>query len=424
MAGLAVLLFVGLLAIGMPIFAAIGLTAVYGFVVDQQPLTAFAQKAIDELNAPMLLAIPFFVMAATYMEKGGIAKALVDMGSAWLGGVRGSLGLISVMSCVMFAAICGSSVATCLAMGTIMIPAMLRQGYDRPFALGLIGASGTLGILIPPSLPLILYGVIADQSVPRLFLAGVVPGLLVALAFALWVLWQARRRGLAGGERMDRDRFIQVNLRALPALSIPLVIAVCIYGGLTTVTEAAAVSAAMALVISIGFYRTMRLADVVPATAVAMRGAAIIIIIVSIALVFGHWITKSGVPAAAARMIGDAGLTAWQFLLIINAIMFVLGMFLEVASILLITLPIILPMLAPLGIDPIHFAIVLTINMELAMITPPVGLNLYVLTGISGAPIAEAIRGVLPFIVLLVSMLLLITYVPWLSLWLPTLVYG
>jgi len=424
MAILAVVLFIVLLAIGLPIFAAIGLTAVYGFVVDNQPLTAFAQKAIDELNAPMLLAIPFFVMAATYMEKGGIAAALVDMGSAWLAGVRGSLGLISVLSCVMFAAICGSSVATCLAMGTIMIPAMVRQGYERPFALGLIGASGTLGILIPPSLPLILYGVIADQSVPRLFLAGVIPGLLVALAFALWVLYQARRRNLPGGERMSREQFFRLNLRALPALSIPLVIALCIYGGLTTVTEAAAVSAIMALVVSIGFYRTMRLADIVPATAVAIRAAAIIIIIVSMALVFGHWITKSGVPAAAARMITDAGLSGWQFLLIINAIMFVLGMFLEVASILLITLPILLPMLAPLGIDPIHFAIVLTINMELAMITPPVGLNLYVLTGISGAPIAEAIHGVLPFIVLLVAMLMLITYVPVLSLWLPTMVYG
>ncbi|MCC7271699.1 MAG: TRAP transporter large permease [Alphaproteobacteria bacterium] len=424
MATLAVVLFVAMLAIGMPIFVAIGLTATYGFVIDHQPLTAFAQKAIDELNAPMLLAIPFFVMAATYMEKGGIAAALVDMGSAWLAGVRGSLGLISVLSCVMFAAICGSSVATCLAMGTILIPAMLRQRYDRPFALGLIGAAGTLGILIPPSLPLILYGVISDSSVPRLFLAGVVPGLLVALAFALWVLWQARRRNLAGGERVSRAQFVRVNLRALPALSIPLIIGVCIYGGVTTVTEAAAVAAVAALVVSVAFYRTMRLRDVVPATATAIRGAAVIILIVSVALVFGHWITKSGVPAAAAGMITDAGLSSWQFLLIINAIMFVLGMFLEVASILLITLPILLPMLAPLGIDPVHFAIVLTINMELAMITPPVGLNLYVLTGISGAPISEAIRGVLPFIVLLVAMLMLITYVPVLSLWLPTMVYG
>lgn len=396
MALLAILVFIVTLAIGVPIFIAIGLTAVYGFVIDNQPLTAFAQKAIDELNAPMLLAIPFFVMAATYMEKGGIAAALVDMGSAWLAGVRGSLGLISVMSCVMFAAICGSSVATCLAMGTIMIPAMLRHRYPRPFAVGLIGAAGTLGILIPPSLPLILYGVIADQSVPRLFLAGVVPGLLVAFAFTIWVLVQARRLNLAGGEGIERSQFIRLNLRALPALSIPVIIGACIYGGLTTVTEAAAVAALAALVVSIGFYRTMRFADIVPATAVAMRSAAVIIIIVSTALVFGHWITKSGVPAAAARMIGDAGLTSWQFLLIINAIMFVLGMFLEVASILLITLPILLPMLAPLGIDPIHFAIILTINMELAMITPPVGLNLYVLTGISGTSIGEAIQGCCP----------------------------
>ncbi len=417
------LFFVGL-AIGMPIFVVLGLTSSLGFLLDGQPLVALAQKIIDEVNAPVLLAIPFFVMAATYMERGGIAAALVDMAGAWLGRIRGSLGVVAVFACVLFAAICGSSIATCLAMGTILIPAMIARGYDRPFALGLIGASGTLGILIPPSLPLILFAIIADESVPRLFLAGVVPGILVAGLFTAWVLYQARRRGLAKGDPIDRSSFIRVNLRALPALSIPVIIAVCIYGGLTTVSEAAALSAVAALVVSVGFYRTIKPGQILAVTARGLGNAAAIIVIVAVALAFGHWITESGLPARAVKLIGEAGLSAWQFLLIINAIMFVLGMFLEVASILLITLPILLPMLGPLGISPIHFAIVLTINMEIAMITPPVGLNLYVLTGISGAPISEAIRGVSPFILLLIAMLVAITYLPEISLWLPTLVYG
>lgn len=424
MAALVPALFFLMLAMGAPIFVVLGLTSSLGFGLNGQSLVPLAQKVIDQLNAPVLLSIPFFVMAATYMQKGGIAAALVDMTGAWFGWLRGSLGVVSIIACVIFAAICGSSIATCIAMGTILIPAMTARGYDRPFALGLIGASGTLGILIPPSLPLILYAIIADESVPRLFLAGVVPGLMVATMFTLWVLYQARKRGLPKGDPVDMAELVRITLYALPALSIPLIIAVGIYGGFVTVSEAAALSAFVALAVSIGFYRSIAWREIIPVTAQALGNAAVVIIIVAVALAFGHWITESGVPAAAVRMITGAGLSSWQFLLIINVVMFVLGMFLEVASILLITLPILLPILEPLGIDPIHFAIILTINMEIAMITPPVGLNLFVLTGISGAPISETIRGVMPFVVLLIIMLLIITYVPSISLWLPTAVYG
>ncbi|MBW8639053.1 TRAP transporter large permease subunit [Hoeflea sp. WL0058] len=424
MAAIVPVLFFVLLAFGAPIFVVLGLTASLGFSLNGLSLVPFAQKVIDQLNSPMLLSIPFFVMAATYMEKGGIAHALVEMAGAWLGWLRGSLGIVAIVACVIFAAICGSSVATCIAMGTILIPAMTARGYDRPFALGLIGASGTLGILIPPSLPLILYAVIADESVPRLFLAGVVPGLLVALVFAGWVVFRAHRRGLPKGDPLTIDNVVGKTVHALPALSIPLIIAVGIYGGYVTVSEAAAMSAGVALLVSLGYYRTIAMRDVIPVTAQAVGSAAVITIIVAVALAFGHWITESGVPAAMVRVIGDAGLQSWQFLLLINLVMFIMGMFLEVASILLITLPILLPVLPALGIDPIHFAIILTINMEIAMITPPVGLNLFVLTGISGAQISETIRGVSPFVVLLIIMLLLITFVPQLSLWLPTTVYG
>src|SRR6266436_7464079 len=186
-------LFVGFLATGMPVFLVLGLCAGAMFVLSGQPLVGAAQLVINELNSPTLMALPLFVMAAAFMRFGGIANALVNLSAAWLGGLPGSLGLVTVVACTLFAAICGSSVATAMAMGTILIPAMLERGYPLSFALGVVGASGTIGIVIPPSLPLILYGIVAEQSVPRLFLAGILPGLLQALLFAAWVIYYARR---------------------------------------------------------------------------------------------------------------------------------------------------------------------------------------------------------------------------------------
>src|ERR1019366_1475905 len=233
-------LFFGLLALGMPIFLVLGACAAVLYVVSGEPLIGAAQVIIDHLNSSTLMSLPLFVMAAAFMRQGGVAKALVDVSAAWLGGVRGSLGLVTVVACTLFAAICGSSVATALAMGTILLPAMLEKGYPRSFALGVIGASGTIGIVIPPSLALILYGIVAEQSVPRLFLAGILPGLLQASAFFLWALYDARRRYFPiEPARPLRDRLV-ITVRALPALLVPIIVLVGIYGGIVTVTEAAA----------------------------------------------------------------------------------------------------------------------------------------------------------------------------------------
>src|SRR5579884_4477280 len=237
------LLFFGLLAAGMPIFLVLGACAAVLYYVSGQPLVGLAQNMIDQLNSTTLMALPLFVMAAAFMRRGGVAQALVDLSSAWLGGIRGSLGLVTVVACTLFAAICGSSVATALAMGTILLPAMLERGYPRSFALGVIGASGTIGIVIPPSLALILYGIVTEQSVPRLFLAGILPGLLQASCFFAWVWWYGHRYNLPKEDWMPwRDR-LRVTLQAVPALIVPAVVLVGIYGGLMTVTEAAAVAA-------------------------------------------------------------------------------------------------------------------------------------------------------------------------------------
>jgi len=417
-------LFFVLLGMGLPIFLVLGLSAGLMFGVSGQPLVGIAQKMLDELNSTLLLAIPFFVMAASFMQRGGVAKALIDVAAAWVGSIRGGLGIVTVLACALFAAICGSSVATALAMGTILVPAMRERGYPQPFSLGVVAASGTLGILIPPSLPLILYAIIAEESVPRLFLAGVIPGLLQATIFIVWILIYAHWKGLPREPAMTRKEFIRVNLNALPALSLPAIIAIGIYGGLVTATEAAVLAAATALVVSLVYYKGFHWKDTLSVIGESVHNAGTIMIIIATALAFGHWITESGIPGALVKFIIDSGLTAWQFLLLINVILVILGMFLEVASIMLITLPILVPILKPLGIDPVHFAIIITINMELAVLTAPVGLNLFVLSSIAKTPLSVVTKGVFPFELLLFLFLMLITYVPIITLWLPKLVYG
>ena len=416
--------FGGLLALGFPIYMVLGLTALLLFWVSGQPPIAVAQKIVDELNSQTLLAVPFFVVAATLMERGGIARALIEAASTWVGRVRGGLGLVCVVACMIFAAMCGSSVATAMAMGTVLVPAMLRLKYDRHFAAGVVGASGTLGILIPPSLAMVVYGVIADESVPRLFLAGVVPGIMQGALIAGWVLFYSYRRGYPKDTASLPGEFWRKNLRALPALSIPLIVLGGIYGGAATVTEAAALSAIVAIIISVFIYRETKPRDLLAVLAEAMRNSAAIMIIIATALVFGHWITESGLAPWLIATLKGWNLEAWHFLLIINVILLMMGMFLEVFSVLLIAMPVIVPLLKPLGIDPVHFGIVVTINMELALLTPPVGMNLFVLSTITRAPLAEVIRGTTPFVILMLFLLILITYVPAISLWLPRLVLG
>lgn len=417
------LLFFGLLAAGMPVFLVLGVCAALLFWVSGEPLIGVAQVILDHLNSSALISLPLFVMAAAFMRQGGVARALVDLAAAWLGGVRGSLGLVTVVACTLFAAICGSSVATALAMGTILLPAMLERGYPRSFALGVIGASGTIGIVIPPSLALILYGIVAEQSVPRLFLAGVLPGLLQAAAFFAWVWFDARRRGFPKEPAMPAAVRWRLTLRGLPALAVPVVVVVGIYGGFVTVTEAAALSAIVALLVSLVFYKGFPLRATVGVVADGLRSAGVIMLIVATALAFGHWMTESGIPAQLVRFTVDHHFTTWEFLLAINVLLLVLGCFLEVISTLLVIIPILAPALKPLGVDPVHFAIIFTHNMEIGLIHPPVGLNLFVLSTIAQAPVGEVIRGVLPFLVLLLTVLMVITYVPALTLWLPRVVF-
>ena len=412
-----------LMALGAPVFVALGTAALVMLAFEGRPLMDAAMTSISGINSTTFLAVPFFVMAATFMQRGGIARIIIDAAEAWVGHMRGGLALVCVLATTLFAAISGSSVVTAMAMGTFLIPAMVARGYDRPFALGTVGASGTLGILIPPSLSMILYGLIAEQSVPRLFLAGVIPGLIQAAILAVVVMVLSRKRGYASGTRVSRAEFLRRNLRAVPALFIPVSVFVGIYTGITTVTESAGVAAVASVLIAVLVYREITWRDIFPMAAEAMKSASAVTFIVMFAMLFAHWITGSGIPTQLVRWAVGVGLEPWQFLIALNLIMLVMGMFLDAVAVLLIVTPIVLPLLGSLGIDPIHFGIVLIVNMEIAFLTPPIGLNLFVLSSIAKAPLSEAIRGIVPFILAMIAFLFLVTYVPEVSLWLPTTVF-
>ena len=415
--------FIILLILGVPIYLTMGLTSGLVFATEGS-LVPLAQKIIDELNSPTLLAVPYFVVAAIFMERGGVAKALINAATAWIGRVHGGLGLVSVLTCAIFAAMCGSSVATAIAMGTIMIPAMLRNGYSPAFAGGILVSAGTLGILVPPSLAFVVYGVLADASIPRLFLGGVVPGLISAAMMGVYVYFFSKKNGYVDRVPMPREEKIKKTLNAVPALLVPVVVLGGLYGGFVTLTETAALSAVVAIVLALFVYREVKPSDFLQVMTHAVRSAAAIMIIIAMALAFGHLITETGVAQKTLEFVKGLDIKPWQFLLAVNILLIFLGMFLEVFSILLIMVPIILPLLEPLGIDPIHFGVMLVINMELALMSPPVGLNLFVISNISKIPLAQVLRGTMPFFFLMVGLLIVVTYIPIISTWLPNLLMG
>lgn len=421
---LAIVLLVGLLVFGVPIFIALGIVSIGMLTLEGRPLFDAALTAISGLNSSAFVAVLFFVIAAKFMQSGGIARVLIEAAEAWVGWMRGGIGLVAVLGTTFFAAVSGSSVVTAMTMGTLLIPVMVAKHYDRHFALGTLGAAGTLGILIPPSLSMILYGLVANESVARLFLAGVVPGLLQALILGVFVVLYSRRKNYVSGDRLSREEFVARNVRALPALLIPLVVFVGIYGGYASVAESAALAAVVSLGVAMFAYREIHGREVLGLVADAVKSAGAITFIVMFALLFAHWLAGSGVPQAIVAFAIGNDFEAWQFLLFLSVIMIALGTVLDAIAVLLIVTPIVLPTLAGLGIDRVHFGIVLIINMEIAFLTPPIGLNLFVLSNIAEAPIAETIRGVAPFVALLFCFLLVIMFFPELSLWLPRAVYG
>ncbi len=415
---------VALLALGIPIYIVLGGLGIVLLLAEGGSAGGIAQDVLDHLNSATLMAVPFFVIAAGFIQGGGIARALIDMAATWIGRLPGGIPLAALVATALFSAISGSSIATVLAMGTMVVPEMLERGYRRPFALGVTAAAGTLGILIPPSMPMVVYGLVSETSIPRLFLAGVVPGALQVGLFALVIMVMARGQGgrpipFAGWRELRR-----ANLHALPALAVPLIVLGGIYGGFVTVTEAAALSAAVALLVSVLVYRSMRLTQVPEVLVQGISRTAAILLIVAGANLLSKWLTRDGLAHRLAELVSGSDMTATQFLLVMACILLVLGTVLEGYSIILITLPLTLPVLHAIGIDPVHYAIVMIIGIELAMLTPPVGLNLFVMAEVARAPVTEVQRGMIPFLLAMIALWLAVILLPGLATGLPDFVLG
>jgi C4-dicarboxylate transporter DctM subunit len=410
---------------GLPVFAALGLFGGALTLAGGGSLAAIAEIVFGKLNTYLLVAIPLFTLMAHIMIRGKLVDDLYSAADALLRHLPGGLGVATVAACTVFAAISGSSVATALTIGAVALPQMLRYGYADKAAYGVIGAGGTLGILIPPSGPMVLYAIVADASIGRLFVAGVVPGLMLAGFFALWcMVSQGTRAGVARLPRASAAEALAALRKAFFALCLPVFVLGGMYLGVFTATEAAAAGALAALLIAMVVQRTLSFGALWGAATDAARTSAMIFMILAAAAVFSHVLTKMRIPQEIVALVTGYGFGPLEFLLAVMALIFVLGMFLETISIILITTPIVLPALAALQIDPVWYGVLLMINLELALITPPVGMNLFTIKAIAKAPIERIIAGVLPYAAILLVGLGLVLAFPGIALWLPRTMMG
>ena len=415
-----------LLLTGLPIFAGLGLAAIGLLLLVDGQIGNLGPIVFGKLNTYLLVAIPLFALMAHVMIKARVIDDLFATTHTLVRHLPGGLGVATVLACTLFAAISGSSVATALTIGTASIPQMRRYGYRPHQAYGVVAAGGTLGILIPPSGPMILYGIISETSIVALFVAGLVPGLLLAAIFCGFCPVQAARRDdIARVPPASLAESLRALRRAFWAMCLPPLVLGGMYFGVFTATEAAAAGAGGAVLIGALVYRGLGWRGLLGAARETVRTTAMLFMILAAAAMFGHVLTIMRLPAELVETVTDLGITRLQFILIVMLVIFILGMFLETISIILVTTPIVLPAMLALQIDPVWYGILLMINLELALITPPVGMNLFVIKGIAGAPMVQIIRGAAPYVVLMLLGLALVLAVPDIALWLPsTMGYG
>jgi C4-dicarboxylate transporter DctM subunit len=418
------LIIFGLLAVlmltGMPVSISLGLTVLtFLFAFTQVPLESVALKLFTGIEKFEIMAIPFFILAGNFLTHGGVARRMINFATAMVGHFRGGLGMSSVFACALFAAVSGSSPATVVAIGSIMLPAMVRAGYPKKFGVGVVSSAGGLGILIPPSIVMVMYAVSTNSSIGALFIAGVIPGLLLALMLGLATWWQAHKGGYprervhSWAERWETFR------KAIWGLFLIIVVIGGIYSGLFTPTEAAAMSAVYAFFIAVFVYKDLGMKDVPKVLLNSANMSAMLLYIITNAVLFSFILTNEQIPQAVAEWIQGSGLGVIGFLIAVNILLLVMGSFMEPSSIILITAPILFPIAMKLGIDPIHFGVMITVNMEIGMITPPVGLNLYVASGIAKMGLTDCSKAVWPWLLTMLVFLVLITYVPAITTWLP-----
>ncbi len=423
--GIIFALLAGLMLTGMPISISLGLTVLaFLFFFSDVPTEAVAMKLFTGIEKFEIMAIPFFILAGTFLTHGGVAKRMINFATALVGHFKGGLALGGVVACALFAAVSGSSPATVVAIGSILLPAMVKQGYPMRFGVGVIGTAGGLGILIPPSIVMVIYAVSTNASIGQLFVAGIIPGILLA-ATLMTVTWMvAKKRNYPSQPRASLATIAKTFRESVWGLFLIVVVIGGIYSGLFTPTEAAAMSAVYAFVVSVFIYKDLGMKDLPKVLLSSASMSAMLLYIITNAVLFSFLLTSEQVPQNLTAWMVDLGLSKVTFLIFVNILLLVAGNFMEPSSILLITAPLIFPMAMELGIDPIHLGVLMTVNMEIGMITPPVGLNLYVASGISRLGLTETTKACLPWILVMLVYLIVITYIPQISLWLPNLLYN
>ncbi|MDR2113092.1 MAG: TRAP transporter large permease subunit [Candidatus Accumulibacter sp.] len=411
-------------AFSVPIAVSIGFASVTGIqIFGGVPMLVIPKEMYSAVDKFALGAIPFFILAGNVMETGGISGRLVNFAKSIVGGLQGGLGMTCVITCMIFAAVSGSGPATTFAIGAILIPALVKHGYPVNFAAALQATSAELGVIIPPSIPMILYGVSAEVSIGEMFIAGFGPGVLIGGGLLLFVWCWCKFRGYGKNDHLGRMRFTQSTKEAAFALMMPVIILGGIYGGVFTPTEASVVAVFYALFVGMAVYREIRLKDLFPIFRKSVISSAVIMFIIANAGLFSYLITRAGVPEAIGDFLKANLNSSAMFLLGINVSLFVIGMFIETSSSIIVLAPILVPVAMKFGVDPVHFGIIMVVNLACGMITPPFGVNLFAACTVAKISVDEIVRELIPFVLTVLVCLMLITYFPQISLFLRDLLY-
>lgn len=403
--------------INVPIAVALGLASMIVLMIqDNVPLMVVVQKMFTSTDSFTLMAVPFFILAGKLMEVGGISKRLVDFAMTIVGRMHGGLAIVSVVTCMFFAAISGSGAATTAAVGAIMIPAMVQKGYDKSFSTAIQAAGGTIGVMIPPSVPLILFGVIAGASISDLFIAGIIPGIFVGLSLILVAYFISRKRGYGKEEKSSGKEIFTSFNRAILAILMPVIILGGIYGGVFTPTEASVVAVVYGLIVGLFIYKEIKWKDLPEVFIQSAVTSAVIMFIISCASIFGFILTREQIPLSITNALLAISDNPIIVLIIINLILLIVGTFLETSAAIIIMAPILLPVTTAVGIDPVHFGIIMVVNLAIGFITPPVGINLFVASNIANLRLEKIVRAIIPFLIILIVDIIIISFVPELSL--------
>jgi C4-dicarboxylate transporter DctM subunit len=417
--------FVAALLLGVPIAIAMGLASAVAIIIAGLPITFLIQVMFEALNSFPLIAIPLFILAGGIMERGGLSRRIVDIFMPLIGRSYGGLAVVTILACMFFAAISGSGPPTVAAIGSIMIPSMLRHGYSPAFAGGVTASGGTLGILIPPSVPMIIYGVSSETSIPRLFAAGIVPGLVVGLMLTLTAYLLARRAGYRSVDsRVDFGAFLVALRRGVWAILAPVIILGGIYASVFTPTESAVVAVVYGLLVSTFVYREMTFAKLQETFLFTATISGSVLVIIATATIFGQILTLQNIPQEMAAWIASLSDNKYVILFIICAVLIFIGMWMDtIAQIILLT-PVLLPVVNALGVNPVHFGIIFVLCCEIGFLTPPLGVNLFVAMRLTGCSIESLSKSALPYVLVLMLAIVLMIFFPAITLWVPNLIYG